>query len=36
MEACDAEMKIVNWIFEKGDLDFPNEKTNYGVYKTQI
>jgi len=22
LEACDAEIEIVNWIFEKGDLDF--------------
>lgn len=26
LEACDAEIEIVNWIFEKGDLDFLTKK----------
>ena len=26
LEACDAEIEIVNWIFEKGDLDFLSKK----------
>jgi ribonucleoside-diphosphate reductase beta chain len=26
LEACDAEIEIVDWIFEKGDLDFLTKK----------
>ena len=35
-EAYEAENELVNWIFEKGDLDFLTKKQTYGVYKIQI